>query len=239
LWFCHFFGRCSQSTAACFRHTNLKHMEQKYYAFMSYPGHSFHICCFSALYLSQLPFLSLGYPKSNFQRGMLLKAAWESIWSQGCQGQTVKEVPFYNFRMQWLNTHSACYKMASTRRFCILVLHKHFVCCISCTFGHFIEGYVRLPEISCTLVSVIECDTLLKEVESYQGHHSSMSIPPITHWSLICILPSAGECGTEVGWGIMVQARKSQVWFPMKAWVFSVRLSLPAALWLSLWFSGG
>jgi hypothetical protein len=40
-----------------------------------------------------------------------------------------------------------------------------------------------------------------------------------------------GACGSIIGWGTVLQAGRSRVWFPMRSLDFSINLILPAALW--------
>jgi hypothetical protein len=43
--------------------------------------------------------------------------------------------------------------------------------------------------------------------------------------------PPSGACSSIVGWGTMLQAGRSQVWFPMRSPDFSTDLIIPATLW--------
>jgi hypothetical protein len=57
---------------------------------------------------------------------------------------------------------------------------------------------------------------------------------PAEHWHWFELggkdIPRQG-CSSIVGWGTMLQARRSQVWFPMRSLDFWMDLILPAALW--------
>jgi hypothetical protein len=44
-------------------------------------------------------------------------------------------------------------------------------------------------------------------------------------------------CGSIVGWGNMLQARRLWVWFPIRSSHFSIDLILPAKLWPWAWLS--
>jgi hypothetical protein len=46
-----------------------------------------------------------------------------------------------------------------------------------------------------------------------------------------------GARGNIVGWGTMLQAGRSRVWFPMNTLDFSIELIFPAALWPWDWLS--
>ena len=46
-----------------------------------------------------------------------------------------------------------------------------------------------------------------------------------------------GLCSGTADWGIVLQARWSQIWFPMESLGFFIDLSLPAALWSWGWLS--
>jgi hypothetical protein len=80
----------------------------------------------------------------------------------------------------------------------------------------------------------------------FQDHtwHGASVVPTskVCISSLFILMRVPGEgwaCGSIVGWGTMLQARRSQVWFTTRSLDFLVDLTLPATLWpwgqLSLW----
>jgi hypothetical protein len=86
------------------------------------------------------------------------------------------------------------------------------------------------------------CRSSVQQVFRREDNHTAFipdSVPALHHpvyllrlfiW-LHALLLNAEARGSIVGWGIMLQAGKSRVRFPMKSLDFAVNLILPAALW--------
>jgi hypothetical protein len=80
--------------------------------------------------------------------------------------------------------------------------------CISNFFLSSLYGFLSPTMFLAFLLHLVECESLAL----------ATLIFPLLH-------------GSIVGWGIMLQAGRSWVWFPMRSLDFTVNLILPTALW--------
>jgi hypothetical protein len=108
---------------------------------------------------------------------------------------------------------------------------------LSCVGSHLVMGWYPIQGVRLTVYKKRNwsetkhfTDALCSKWEQQEIWMNSVEFHAYNH--ITCVFQWCLEaCSSIVGWGIMIQAERAQVRFPMRSVDFSIELIIPAALW--------